>query len=799
MTLLDQRDPPVRREDAAPLRPGDWTRDLALGVRFAVSGGREGWTRTALTAVGVGLGVVLLFLAASVPHMNDARAQRGQARETANVTSETSVKHRTDSTFLWDDATTEYHGDAVGGQLLRPEGPKAPAPPGAGRIPGPGEMLVSPALRDLLGSSDGALLKQRLDYRIVGTIAGRGLLDPGELRFYAGSATLSTDNGGVRSARYGDHVVPKRFDAALVVLIILICVALLVPVAIFIGTAVRFGGDRKDRRLAALRLVGADIRMTRRIASGEALSGAVLGLLIGAGLFLLARQFAGAVRLWGFSAFPSDVFPVPALGALVVVAVPAAAVLVTQSALRSVAIEPLGVVRNNGLRRRRLWWRLLMPVAGIAVLAMTGTVDDTTTVGPYPIAAGAVLILIGLAALLPWLVEAAVARLRGGPVPWQLAARRLQLNSGTAARAVSGITVAVAGAIALQMMFGGMEQEFLTLTGQNPARADMSVSAASGDGKQAEQWIEDFRNTEGVTAVLGTVETYVIRPGRVTGGQVQPTTTLTVAGCTTLRELALLPSCRDGDTFVSHVPGQKRQNDWVDRTARPGKPVDLNTLSVENGSPSQLWTLPASARTVQARHDPVGTTHDGIFATPGAVAPGLLKEATTDIALRIDHGVPDAREYVRNTAARISPTMSVWAVEKLQRDKQYATVQTGLLIGGTATMVLIAASMLVSQIEQLRERRRLLSVLVAFGTRRSTLAWSVLWGTAVPVLLGTTLAILGGLALGSLMLDIVAKPVRDWWVFVPFAGAGAAVILLVTALSLPPLWRMMRPEGLRTE
>ena len=143
--------------------------------------------------------------------------------------------------------------------------------------------------------------------------------------------------------------------------------------------------------------------------------------------------------------------------------------------------------------------------------------------------------------------------------------------------------------------------------------------------------------------------------------------------------------------------------------------------------------------------------------------------------------------------------MRVTTVERVERDKQYASVRTGPLIGGTATMGLIAASMLVSQIEQLRERRRLLSVLVAFGTRRATLAWSVLWQTAVPVVAGTALAIAGGLALGADLLNMIAKPVSGWWDFVPYAGAGAGVILLVTVLSMPPLWRMMRPEGLRTE
>lgn len=55
--------------------------DLGLGIRFALSGGREGWVRTLLTAVGVGLGVALLLGAASVPHLVDERADRIHDRQ----------------------------------------------------------------------------------------------------------------------------------------------------------------------------------------------------------------------------------------------------------------------------------------------------------------------------------------------------------------------------------------------------------------------------------------------------------------------------------------------------------------------------------------------------------------------------------------------------------------------------------------------------------------------------------------------------------------------------------------------
>ncbi|OEV25921.1 hypothetical protein AN220_11180 [Streptomyces nanshensis] len=114
-------------------------------------------------------------------------------------------------------------------------------------------------------------------------------------------------------------------------------------------------------------------------------------------------------------------------------------------------------------------------------------------------------------------------------------------------------------------------------------------------------------------------------------------------------------------------------------------------------------------------------------------------------------------------------------------------------------LVLIAASMVVSQAEQLRERRRQLAVLVAFGTRRGTLGASVLWQTAIPVALGLLLASAFGLGLGWTLLRVISRSVADWGVIWPMFAVGGGLVAVVTLLSLPLLWRMMRPAGLRTE
>ena len=426
-------------------------RDLALGARMAVAGGRGGVVRAAMTAVGVALGVALLLVAASIPAIIPARHVRAEARDFVYI----GAPHLNASanTMLVAQANTAYRGTQIRGLLMRPEGARAPVPPGVRALPGPGEMVVSPALGHLLSTKDGALLRPRLPYRITGTIGAPGLSGPGDYAYYAGSDRLVQGTQVTRIDHFGDASTQPGLDPILLLLTTIVFVVLLLPVGVFTAAAVRFGGERRDRRLAAVRLVGADAATARRIAAGEALASAVLGTALGALFFLAARQLVPRVTLWDISVFATDLRPAPVLAALVAVAVPVAAVTVTLLALRRVVIEPLGVARQSAGARRHVWWRLLLPVLGAVLLAVG---RGRTSV----VAAGAMLVLTGVVALLPWLVEAAVRRLgraAGGTVSWQLAVRRLQLDSAASARVVAGVAVAAAGTIGLQILFSGVQ------------------------------------------------------------------------------------------------------------------------------------------------------------------------------------------------------------------------------------------------------------------------------------------------------------------------------------------------------
>ncbi|APE23649.1 MULTISPECIES: FtsX-like permease family protein [Streptomyces] len=785
-----------------------WARDLALGARFAVTGGRSGRLRTLLTATGVGFGVALLLVAASFPNMLFQREVRESVRAVDGSQEVTAPRA---DTFLHLGRTTVYRDDVISGLLLRPEGDAPPLPPGAPAFPRSGEMLVSPALGKLLDSPEGALLKERLPYKTVGTIGPAGLIGPAELRYVAHVDFLTTDNFDGRGTRYGWSVPAEPMNAFLILLVVVACVVLLLPVLVFVATAVRFGGEQRDRRLAALRLIGADTAMTRRIAAGESLASALLGLLVGLGLFAVARQFAGVFTIWDVNAYPGDVVPMGPLAALVLGIVPVASVVVTLFALRGVAIEPLGVVRTSTPRRRRLWWRLLLLAAGAAFLVpLVGEVEmNETSIDTVGVVAGTTLALIGLTTLLPWLVEAGVKRLHAGPVAWQLAVRRLQLSSGTAARAVSGIVVAATGAIALQMLFQAMESDFTQASGEDTSRAQIAVGTDARNAGEARGVIDRIARTDGVSAVIGTVESRVWRPGPLKGGEeFAPMTSLRVGDCASLREYATLPSCTDGDVFVFLAHGAQGNpgDSFVARVARPGATVALRDPHPHpdgpqppKGAPLPQWRIPATARIVDSRPDPTGMYQYGVLATPSAIGGLPLDEPDAQAMVRLDPAVPDAAEHVRNTAYAVDPTSWVRTLKDLERDAAFSSVRTGILVGSTLTMLLVAASLLVTTLEQLRDRKRLLSSLVAFGTRRSTLSWSVLWQTAVPILLGLALSVVGGLGLGVLLLKMGGQRVEDWWGFVPVVGIGLGLIAAVTLLSMPLLWRLMRADGLRTE
>ncbi len=740
-------------------------RDLALGLRLAVTGGSGPRLRAVLTAVGVALGVALLLAASSVPNIvdqfdakRDARAQVYTARPDQ-------------ATMRWAFADTNFEGRGIRGDALQQLRPGAVPPPGIPRLPRPGEMYVSPALAKLL--HDEPLLRERLPARIAGTITHAGLDSPADAAFVLGSDRLRDDPRAQDIRGWGAHHEHQPLGVFLTLLVIVMVVALLVPVGVFVGVAVRFGGEDRDRRLAALRLVGASRSTARLVAAGETLLGALAGLAAGALLFWLGRPLAGHVTVSGLAVYPEYLRPGGALAALVAVLVPAMAVGATLVSLRGAVIEPLGVSRRGRPPRRRIAWRTIPTVLGVGCLwSLAGNGRQlSSTSGQFLASAGVLLILVGVVTLLPWAVESVVRRAPTGPLSVQLAVRRLQLDAGTTGRVVSGIAVAVAGAIALQTSFAAASREGTVSTGVNVDEANMVVRTTVAPGRLD----ATLRRTPGVERSVAVT--------RVDTGDDRFLQAY-IADCATIRRATGVARCRDGDAFLPAGAGALARG------------VKVHLGIGDDGRRGPVVRVPGDAQQLSL---PVGSGGDALVLTPALVRgrrlPGALTQAYVLFGDRAD-----AADQVRTAVLKLDPLADASRLTDTIEPTQLASLRRALFLGAVAVLLMIGAALLVAAIEQLRERRRVLAVLAAFGTRRRTMALSVAWQTAVPMVLGLLLAIATGLVLAVLLLGIVgADVIIDWGATAGLAGAGALVVIGVTVLSLPVLHRLMRPDALRVE
>ena len=177
------RDGGSRDMERAVSRPVTGAASSARGWRLA--GGRAGWLRAALTAVGVGSAWRCCCVAAAIPTSMHAprRARRAPRDDLRHADGRADRRHPARRPSH----RHEYRGDVVRGRLLRARGPDAPVPPGLTALPRPGEMAVSPALERLLTRTGGSCCAQRLPGRVTGTIGDAGLLGPAELAFYPGA------------------------------------------------------------------------------------------------------------------------------------------------------------------------------------------------------------------------------------------------------------------------------------------------------------------------------------------------------------------------------------------------------------------------------------------------------------------------------------------------------------------------------------------------------------------------------------------------------------------------------------
>ena len=779
---------------------------LGLALRLALAGDRSARVRLLVMTAGMAVGVALLLGVASV---QPAYSARQDVLGTRTVT------------FDGDDTRSEgvrvvpadsfWRGRELHLLLVEQTGAPVPPPAGLDRVPGAGEVLVSPALADALRGPLGGELTPRLQGTVVGTVGAAGLTGPDELYAVIGveagrlapsgfAPGFNTDRRGI----FSDATEVLRIAVALA------AIGLVVPLLVFVAVATRLSAASRDRRAAALRLVGATGRQVRTVSAVEGALVGVAGVVVGTLLFRLLRGPALALFPAPDGIYADRVWPSAAALLLALIAVPALAAVTGPLSLRRVVTTPLGVSRRTVVAKAGPL-RLLPLTVGLTMLVGAYLARDAVlggaAYGAVLLLGGAALSLVGLAvagAALSRVAGQGLARWGRGPAS-TLAGRRLVLDPGSAARAVVGTTLVVA--------VGGFVLAFLPLL----------AASQNGGGAEAEQALDPgtvvvplsdlppgtelsgLSSLDGVRSVADIRQVTLVREGgrppnvaASVPGPLDVPVSAVVADCTALS--AALRTPLDGC-----VPGTPLRLD-------PGYPTDPLTPRLQVVDRSGV----AVAGTVEIGTGlPVLELPEGLrFGLDGLnlqgellLPPGAVPDDVTSgrVLLVATDGRAATVERVRTALAGLpSYTPPLTAAEARKRAAAPGDAYERAALLAVVLVVLVGGlSLAVTTVDGLRDRRQAHAALVAMGTPVRVLRRSVLLQTALPLLLNVALAVavtaFGSalyLRLGAIGDDVLPLP---WTGYGAIAGTAVLASLLVTAATLPFLRAAARPEALRTE
>lgn len=783
----------------------EFATDLSFGARLALRGGRPGWTRLLLTAGGLGLCVVVLLVGTSITGAMTARQARSDALTPFYDSNSTSAPPGS-SLFEAHQTRFPYAGQLVTGNYLAALRGTPALPPGLSAFPPVGALVVSPALESLLSLPAGAGLRPQIQGVVIGLIGDDGLTSPTDLRFYRGISPTNAAKIGSSDTRnitdwawgnrpqlnLGPYYNSGSNNRYFQLLVTAGAALVLVPLTIFVLIMSRLGAATRELRFAAIRLMGASARQLTTLIAGETLVAAALGSVLGGLGFLLARLAARWLTIGGEGFFPSDLRPGTSTALVVLLGVPFAAVAAGVLGSRSAVQDPLAASRPSSPPRPRLWWRLVIVAAGVGLTAVPFGLADLfdSDFGLVFFAGAVVLVLLGVPLLLPLILSVVLGRLgHSGSVARQLALRHLQLNAGSSARVVSGASIVLAGAIALQSL----------LVIGTPLPTGDTMSANHRGSYRVHVDSPTIADVTGITArINGSGQFFDIRGGAfldlsTPSGDVG--FEVYVGDCAQILTNTGIADCHDGDAFA--VSGEA--------VAAPG------TRWVPNGvkSDAAFMTIPDGIKRATMDPPKIGATDfaPDVVMTIGALGPQaaqLLQSGFVSLLVRPVVADVESLQQLRSALADLTWRVQVSSFDEVLptsgRAQLTATIQLGLLVAGLLTLLVAAAGLVLVATEQLARRRRALTLLVASGVPRSVVGRSIMIAIALPAVIGAALAILVGLGLSAyLQLSMVGAVSIDPLAILVFAGTELAAVLSVTAATLPAVRRLTRLESLRTE
>jgi hypothetical protein len=761
---------------------------IRLGLRLSLQSGREALIRLLLTTAAVGIGAALLFCVLADYHAFQVSNNR-QCWECTHGPGSNGTVTRTPGAELWQASADYFQGQTIERLDVAALGPHAPLPPGLSRLPGPGQYYASPALAALLRTVPRNELGDRYPGRLVGTIGDKALTGPDELVIFIGYKPATLATLGAQVVTKIATAPPKQvwtpyFRYAFAVGVL----AVLFPMLILVGTATRLAAARREERYAAMRLVGATPRQISLVASIDAMVSALLGVLLGIGIFALVQPALANASLIGTRYFAFDVTPTADDYIGMLVGVPVVSAIAALLSLRRVRISPLGVTRRVTPPPPSIW-RVVPLLIGIGLFIGGLAITNKQSIGgpAYP---GLLITMVGLVIAGPWLTAQAArlfARMVKGPSPL-LAARRLADNPKVAFRTVTGLVLAVfLGTIVAALLpavnattatpsANGLNNVLLdTFGGGGGPFGPAGLSPHTGA-----TLLRELQGFKGATTYpvytlpqpprRKPVNVKPLGAGRhgghiVGGGGQQGPTYDSIISCASLKGLAVLGQCAPGAQAVKVTASSLLFSDNptfstqpIANASNPAVPDNFSRLYLE----AVLVRVNSSATLERVR-----TFLDTHTPRSGSNPPKTFGEAV----------------QIRLAYADILSRLV------------YIAVALTLLVAGCSLAVTVGGNLV--------ERKRPFTLLRVSGTPTGTLYRVVLLEAILPLAAATVVAAGVAYGISVLIVDRMAPAGTPTptlgHVYFATMGVGLLISLLVILVTMPVLGRMTGPGNVRFE
>lgn len=631
------------------------------------------------------------------------------------------------------------------------------------KTPRPGEYYLSKALADAVAEypEDNILARFGKNTKYLGVIPSEYTASPDALMIVRGASVeevaesdaftksqgqpsyfanvYRTDANGLKSDAKIDPVAVIVFGVGGTIL--------LFPIVIFVSVATQLGAAQREKRYAALRLIGATKRQVGRVLMLESLLASVVGVLIGLGAFWLLQAPLQDFKMDGMRFNPSDLALTGTQYALIIGLTLGLTMFVNWRRMRRAQISPLGVSRSVEKVKKLRAWRALVPALGIAFFAWLSSkpgrdwldANKESAIPMLLLTTALLLVMFGLILAGGWLTNklSLLAARWANNGSMLIAGKRTAVHSRTVFRSVSGVVLA---------LFAG--SFYLTAT-----------SGIEGLNTQAVKDNGFSQLKRGTAIVIGRS-----LPGDM-AEQLQQKSYITSVATIYPREDGDAIRCQDLAMYTEHAcPNNARPDQFalLNFDAPVVKNVSLISDKVDtNGVKEYLVTLKSDS--------------------------DIEKLRTLVTAKANQYDLTYAVSGTDSKKPHINPTIREFA------DLAY--------VGIGVTLFVAVASLIVSTIGGLMERRRSLYTLRLGGMRLAQLKRLVMVESVAPLLTTSILSCGFGVWTGAVFTSTFSttlKPVLTPTYFA-IVSIGLAAAIIGIYLILPMVDKLTRAEANQTE